>query len=61
MLVKTDDVDDLVEKICWAQANPEKTGKIAKQAMYDTNEYFVKSESGGNLYLNAFQELIDKK
>jgi len=61
MLVKTEDVDDLIEKISWAQANPEETGKIAEQAIYDTNKYFVESESGGKLYLNAFRELMDKK
>lgn len=59
ILVKPDDLTDLVEKLIWAMKNREQIEKIGGNAKKETDKYIVDSKTGGRLYLREFQNLLN--
>ena len=61
LISEPDDINHLADKVCWAKNNPEKMMRIAQQANIDTSEYFLESKKGGDLYLSAFQKILNNR
>ncbi|MFQ5659749.1 MAG: glycosyltransferase [Gammaproteobacteria bacterium] len=58
IFVKPENINDLADKLAWAQANPVTIRNMGYQAAIDMKCYFIESREGGYFYLDAFQKLV---
>ncbi|MBN2231197.1 MAG: hypothetical protein JW781_00045 [Deltaproteobacteria bacterium] len=58
LMIKPDDLDDLVAVGRWAMINRPAVRKLGEQARCDMAPYLATSEEGGGKYVDAFKELL---
>lgn len=58
LFIKQGSQADLEDKLLWAMKNRKQVQIIGKRARDEMSKYIVDSKSGGQLYLRAFQRLV---
>jgi glycosyltransferase involved in cell wall biosynthesis len=61
IMTKPNDERDLAERLSWAVRHPGQVRQIGERARKDMSHYIVDSQTGGGVYLRAFQNLLNSR